>query len=417
MREKLRKLKSAWKKYGLRDFIHKLRLYWQSRLIDRLDVRPLLHYSRSRRILREMLHGACERVIVWRSSFGYAVPLFQRPQHIARELAKSGSLVVYEVSRMTDACRFPRQAEPGLWLFPMQNLFFRFMLMRELRRSPLRKYLQFYSTDWQLCARDLRAYQNAGFALIYEYVDHLDGALSGTGQIPKNVQEKFDFVMSDERVLVVATSRALYEDASRRRGGTKRLVLSTNGVDYDFFQRFEPFCFEPAFQRILDLGKPIVCYYGALASWFDYELARKIAATDRYSLVLIGIKYDDSFDRELRNVENVFFLGPRDYRVLKYYARAADVLVIPFLLNALTEATNPVKLFEYMALHKPIVTTALRECRQYRSVLLADSHDDFLQKLDQALLLRNDARLLSLLDKEARDNDWSKKAKIILDHL
>lgn len=417
MREKLQKLKSAWCKYSPREFFHKLYLYLRLCLIDRFSLRTLLVYPRTRRLLREMLRGEYRRVILWRSSFGYAVPLFQRPQHIARAFAKSGSLVIYEVSRMTDDCCLPRQQEPGLWLFPTQNLFLRCLLMRALRRCSLPKYVQLYSTDWQLRARDLQAYQKAGFGLIYEYVDHLDPALSGTGELPKNVREKFEFVMRDRSVYIAATAHALYEDAARRRGGTERLVLSTNGVNYAFFQHFESFSFEAAFQRILALGKPIVCYYGALASWFDYALAKKIAATGRYSLVLIGIKYDDSYDSQLRGTENVYFLGPRDYRVLKYYARAADVLIIPFIQNELTQSTNPVKLFEYMALQKPIVTTDLSECRRYRSVLVADTHEDFLKKLELALTLRGDPALLSLLDREARENDWSKKAQLILDLL
>ena len=417
MMEKLQKLTSVWRKNSPREFFHKLRLYLQIRLFDRFNPAPLFVYRRTRRLLDEMLQGEYRHVILWRSSFGYSVPLFQRPQHIARAFAKSGSLVIYEVSRMTDGGRLPRQQEPGLWLFPMQNLFLRRLLMRALRRCPHPKYVQLYSTDWQLRARDLQSYQKAGFGLIYEYVDHLDPALSGTGELPKNVREKFDLVMRDRRVLIAATAQALYEDAARRRGSSERLVLSSNGVDYAFFQQFDSFTFEPAFRRILDLGRPIVCYYGALASWFDYTLVKKIAATGLYSLVLIGIKYDDSFDRQLHDTENVYFLGPRNYQVLKYYARAADVLIIPFVQNELTQSTNPVKLFEYMALRKPIVATDLRECRRYRSVLLANSHEDFLNQLKRALALRDDPALLSLLDRDARENDWSKKAQLILDLL
>ena len=166
----------------------------------------------------------------------------------------------------------------------------------------------------------------------------------------------------------------------------------------------------------MERGKPIVCYYGALAKWFDYELVKKIAATGKYSVVLFGIKYDESFDENLPEpVEDLYFLGPRDYHVLKYYARASDVLTIPFKISDITRSTNPVKVFEYMALHKPIVTTDMNECHKYDSILIGKSHEDFLAKLEQAMTLREDPAYLALLDREARENDWSYKARAIVD--
>ena len=206
------------------------------------------------------------------------------------------------------------------------------------------------------------------------------------------------------------------QDVISKRG-TKRLAYSSNGVDYGFFQKFEEnFEFDDAFQQILSRGKPVVCYYGELATWFDYDLVKKIAATGKYSVVLFGIKYDESFDENLPEpVENLYFLGPRDYHVLKYYARAADVLMIPFRITDITRSTNPVKVFEYMALHKPIVTTDMNECHKYDSILIGESHADFLEKLDRAMSLRQDPEYLALLDREARENDWSYKARAIID--
>ena len=67
-----------------------------------------------------------------------------------------------------------------------------------------------------------------------------------------------------------------------------------------------------------------------------------------------------------------------------------------------------------MALQKPIVTTDMNECRKYSSILIGENHEDFLQKLDQAMALRQDPDYLALLDKEARKNDWSYKARAIV---
>jgi len=56
---------------------------------------------------------------------------------------------------------------------------------------------------------------------------------------------------------------------------------------------------------------------------------------------------------------------------LKYYLRRFDVATIPFQVNRVTNSTSPVKLFEYMAGGKPIVTTDMKECRKFQSVLIS----------------------------------------------
>ena len=117
----------------------------------------------------------------------------------------------------------------------------------------------------------------------------------------------------------------------------------------------------------------------------------------------------------MQNCQNVHFLGPKNYKVLKYYAKEADILIIPFLINDITMSTSPVKIFEYMALNKPIVTTNMNECQKYKSVLIGKTHKEFITKLEEAYNLKDDKKYINLLDKEAKNNDWSIKAQHIID--
>lgn len=413
IRDALARLGAARRKYPFPLFCRKLLARLKARLLGRFSLPLLRHPLRTRRLLRQMLSEDCRLVVLWRSGFGYASPLVQRPQHMARALARLGCLMIYEVSPATDPVDTLRREEERLWLFHFGCRGLERMLMRALRRCGKPKVLQVYSTDWLLSAADLSRYRREGFTVLYEYVDHLSPALSGTKELPVNIREKYEYVMRCPDLPVAVTAQRLRRDVIARRGG-KNLALVSNGVDYAFFQRWEPYAFEPEFRAILDSGLPVVCYYGALASWFDYELAEKIAASGRFQVVLIGLKYDDSFDRECHPSARLHFLGPRDYRVLKYYAAAADVLMIPFRINEVTRSTNPVKLFEYMALHRPIVTTDLEECQAWSSVLIGRDHGEFLAQLDRALALRRDRDYLALLDSQARRNDWSEKARQLL---
>lgn len=225
--------------------------------------------------------------------------------------------------------------------------------------------------------------------------------------------------MNDKEAIVVVTADALQRDVIQKRGSVN-LVYSGNGVDYNHFHNDidRNFKFEKKYSEILKFGQPVVGYYGALAKWFDYDLIKYMAAKGKYQIVLFGIKYDDSYEKAgLDKLENVHFLGSRDYQVLQNYASKIDVLTIPFLINDITKATSPVKLFEYMALNKPIVTTDMDECRKYESVLIGRDHAEFIDKLDEAIKKKSDSSYMKLLDKEALENTWEEKAKLIIEKM
>ena len=134
----------------------------------------------------------------------------------------------------------------------------------------------------------------------------------------------------------------LKEDIEAKRG-TENLVFACNGVDYEHYQNiYANFKFDTEFQEILAEKKPIIGYYGAFASWFDYEMIRKLA-TDRpqYNIVLIGTKYDDTLEKSgIEQLSNVHFLGTKSYNVLKNYANKFNVCTVPFIINDITKATS-----------------------------------------------------------------------------
>lgn len=416
MKEKISKLINVYQKYGFIGFCKKLRAYIKANYLDKISFKVFFHKKKYHKIIKSILDNSnYERVILWRSSFGYNVPLFQRPQHIANNLAKKGCLLLYEVTTMTDKVKTLKKHQDNLYLFNFNNIALNKILMQELAKINKPKYIELYCTDWKLTVANIEDYISKGFKFIYEYIDELSPDLAGTKELPKNISDKYEYAMNNDDVYIVASADVLAKDVQKRRGN-KNLGFSSNGVDYEFFENFdEDYEFEPEFQAILDKKKPIVMYYGALAKWFDYELIKKIAKTNKYSIVLFGIKYDGSYDENISDEENIYFMGSRDYKVLKNYAKKSDILTIPFLINDITKATSPVKIFEYMALHKPIVITDLQECRQYKSVLIAKTHTEFLKKLDEASKLINDKKYIKILDKEAKENDWSHKADAIIE--
>ena len=414
MKDKFSKLKNVYKKYGLKIFFVKLYAYIVANYCNKISFAVFFRKNHYRKIIQNILKSEnYDRIILWRSSFGYDVPLYQRPQHISNNLAKMNCLVFYEVTTMTDKVKIIKKQNENLYLCNFNNILLNKLILEELSKIDKPKYVQLYSTDWKLTVEEIERYIKNGYKFIYEYIDDLSPELAGTKELPQNIIDKYEYAMNNLDTFVVVTADFLRQDVIQRRG-EKNLIFSTNGVDYQFFKKFGNYQFEEEFTTILENGKINLCYYGALATWFDYELIKKIEKTDKYNIILFGIKYDESYENHLGSEKNIYFMGPRNYDVLKHYAKTVDILMIPFLLNDITKATSPVKLFEYMALQKPIVTTDMHECRKYKSVLIGKDHEDFLKQLETGYALKTDSDYLNLLDKEAQENDWSIKAKAIV---
>ena len=419
MKDKLSKIKSLIKKYGFIKTIKKVMSYILSKIVNIFNS---MNFIRNRRVSNKLdkilKENNYARIIIWRSNFGWNVPLFQRPQHISLGLSKQKCLVFYEVTHFTDKIKDLEEINNNLILINLENKSIQKILFSKLKNINKPKYIQIYSTDWNMKLEELKEYIKNGYKIIYEYIDEINPILSGTKDIPINIKEKYEYMLSDkENIFVVVTADKLKEDIEKKRG-TEKLVFACNGVDYEHYQNIDnAFKFDETFEQILKQDKPIIGYYGAFASWFDYDMVSNLAKQrPEYNIVLIGSKYDDSLEKSnIEKLENVYFLGTKDYKILKNYASKFNICTVPFLINDITKATSPLKIFEYMALEKPIVTTAMDECKKYKSIFIANNKEEFIELIDKALKLNREENeeYYEILKKEALENTWDSKAKSI----
>ncbi|MBM4341609.1 MAG: methyltransferase domain-containing protein, partial [Deltaproteobacteria bacterium] len=90
---------------------------------------------------------------------------------------------------------------------------------------------------------------------------------------------------------------------------------------------------------------------------------------------------------------------------------------IPYKVDRITNSVFPVKLCEYMAGGKPVVTTNMKECRKFKSVLVSESREDFIQHIRKALLLKDNSDYLKVLSEEAYSNRWEERVDQIISPL
>ena len=340
-------------------------------------------------------------IVAFRPLVDWDLALFQRPHHIARELARQGFLYFFCSPNLGRDTIFGfREIEPGLVLTDQ------YRLLLEHRSN---KTWHVYSTDTSLDVPFGESRLARGESLLYEYIDELHADISGA--IPGEAHLRHRTFLADERIALVTTADKLAEEARKVRRHNH--VLVTNGVDVGHFSL--PRGAHPVpgeLEVIVRRGKPIIGYFGALAKWFDYDLVVELArARPDLQILLIGWNYDGSMKRiDWASVPNVSIIGPIQYEALPRYACWFDVCMIPFMLNAITESTSPIKMFEYMAMRRPIVTTDMPECRKYQSTMVARDRKNFIALIGEALGRRDDAMYLSTLEREARRNSWARKA-------
>ncbi|HAT4154806.1 TPA: glycosyltransferase family 1 protein [Clostridium perfringens] len=412
-----RRTTEVLKEDGLIEVIKRVLRYIKRRIKDKLDNNALTYrknYEEANAIFHKILKKEkFKAVVVFDSRVGWNIPLFQRSQHMANELTDDGYLYFYRTSEQFDPhVKTVEKLKDRLYLVNMANFALQNAMFDLLKEYKGHKFLSLYSTDVYLDEKYIKEkYIDNGFKIIYEYIDELSDEISG--HLPDFVYDRHKNIIEDKSNIAVGSADKLIEEIEEIRG-KENVAMITNGVQYDHWQ-YRSDEVPEKLKDIVSKGNPIIGYFGALAKWFDYELLKKVAKErPNYEIVLIGFLYDNSFkDSKIDELENVHYLGIVDYKELNQYSQYFTMSTIPFLLNDITESTSPVKLFEYMAMGHPIVTTDMRECRKYKSVLIGKSHEDFIEKLDFALTLDKKDEYYNYLKEEALANTWREKAAIL----
>jgi hypothetical protein len=335
-------------------------------------------------------------VIIYTPSADWNTPLFQRPHHFALQLSSDGYTFFYCTRNYVfDNIHGVQALNDNLYLTDRCDLL-----------------PDVFSKGWVFIAsptpfvtiEEIRAYKEKGFRIIYDYIDEIHPFITG---VLTNQLERHHALNANLVDLVLTVSAKLYEEAILKFPREKVLFLP-NGVDYEHFHigRKAEEC-PKDMESIVHEGKPVIGYYGALARWIDYGLIHFVAEQrPDWNIVIIGVDYDGSMN-ELKEMPNVRSIGARPYRELPKYGVWFDVAMIPFKDGDLAKSSSPVKLYEYLAMNKPVVVTRdLVECHNVKGVLVACGRGDFIAKIEEALRRKDDPEYLRQMDETARGNTW-----------
>jgi GT2 family glycosyltransferase/glycosyltransferase involved in cell wall biosynthesis len=182
------------------------------------------------------------------------------------------------------------------------------------------------------------------------------------------------------------------------------VLLVPNGCEPDHFAAAAT----PTATLAPPLHRPVIGYAGALSSsWFDTSLLVTLAERrPDWTFVLIG-PADAELQVTVDTCPNILLLGEVPYTDLPRYVADFDVAIIPFLVNELTRATDPVKLYEYFAATKPVVVTPMPELYSLQGLLtIATDAESFERAIAAFLRAPGDAAAREAV---ARQASWRER--------
>ncbi|TWU49890.1 putative teichuronic acid biosynthesis glycosyltransferase TuaH [Candidatus Brocadiaceae bacterium B188] len=251
--------------------------------------------------------------------------------------------------------------------------------------------------------------------LVYDIFD--DYLCRANGKQSKDLKEREAKVLNRADIVFVVSEKLL----KVLDGRAKQAHIIANGVDTSLFVKAADAETEiPA--QIAKLPHPIIGFVGKVAAWLDFKILAKLAVSHpKWSLVFIGMCEEDNKLSDLpeyrlfRQSPNVHLLGPKIHTSLPGYIKGFDVCIIPYRLEGQVPSSSPLKLYEYLATGKPIVSVDIPHVAHFKPLVrVARNADEFEKEVVNALKESdNNLRLQRLA--VAQQNSWERRAKRVLE--
>lgn len=325
--------------------------------------------------------------------------------HIARRLARRTTLLYVDSPgmrapgtnardlrrlwrKLRAAVQAPQRVQPGLWhctvpqlpwrSLPMVRLLNRWYCTWAVRRAmrltgTLQGAVLWFTVPHPAFLLERLPHAAAIYYCIDDYAAHPGVDAEHISACDRLLSERADHVFVAPPALVAA-----------KREVQAAVSFAPHGVDTELFARAQDAATEiPLPAR--DLPRPVVGYFGLLAAWTDIELLDWLAVQrPHWSFLLVGHAAVDL--GALATRPNVRLVGPQPYESLPGWARAFDVAVIPYRQNQQVRHANPLKLREYLATGKPIVSVPAPEVERFGELVrVAGDRIAFLQAIEAAL--------------------------------
>lgn len=357
-----------------------------------------------------------------------------RKHRWARNWARQGNRVLYVEQQMHWAGWFidirrqfgrafrwlagPRDAdaEPNLWVFTLpvvlpffqmntainwfNNLWLTWVLRWAMKKAGITQPILWTYTPHSADFADRKLGQTF---TVYECVDEFSAA-KGLVHGPTIAAMERDLLRQVD--LTIVTAPALLEN---RALFTRRCELVPNGVDVEHFAKASLAETVPP-ASVAALPKPVVGFIGGVQYWIDFDLiAHAARAHPNWSFAFVGPVEPLARVDKVRGLPNVYFLGRQPYAQVPAYVAGFDVCINPYILDDVAEKCDPLKLYDYLASGKPIVSVDMPAARRFANLMpLTRTPGEFTRALENVLAHPGDG---AGRQRTATEHSWTARFK------
>lgn len=162
------------------------------------------------------------------------------------------------------------------------------------------------------------------------------------------------------------------------------------------------------------LQRPVIGYVGSIGDKIDWDLVQETALLrPGWTFVFIGPVVNHLVPDQIELLPNVRFVGPLPYEVAREWIRNFDVAIMPHLRSSVTDAMHPLKLYNYLAMGAPVVSTPVANLDEIQDLIgIEGTADGFVAAIDARL--HNSARIPA--DRLAAFS-WDRRVGAILENI
>lgn len=403
MKSKIKKVKEYFEENGLKETIKKVYRYTSFKLKVKNPSKSNTVYKLSKKEKQDIKQKTKKKVYIFTNIPYFDVGGGQRAAQLAKTFNSMGYLVEYYYAFNSS------ETVKHTMLLPVTvHKKISKIKLEEFKNKISLEDIFIFEAPMEMFIPYLDIAEKKKCKVIYENIDNWETSL-GNMFFSENALKQF----LEKSEILVGTSKLLEEQIKKYlekyKIKNKKILYLPNAVDSSLF---EP---RKIYEKPEDLiqGKKTLIYYGSLwGTWFDWDLLKKVANSNKdISINLIG-DYAGIIDIKKQMPENIHFLGLKKQTDLPGYLYYSNYAILPFKTDEIGKYVSPLKLFEYIAMNKPVISTKLDDIITYDNVYCSNKSEDWIRWINEGLEFNVEKR-----NEFISNNDWYSRCSELIDNI
>ena len=331
----------------------------------------------------------CKKLVFIFSGTTFIQPIkANRPIHLANEYIKRGIPVIFSYHRWKRSEKIPEYTGDLLFQLPIDITSKLLPLISEI--DIIGEKIFFVSYPHPIVTKYINRFRVNSWRVIYDARDDWE-EFNSVNQAKWYDKYNEKYIINNS-CLTTAVSEPLAKKL-QHWSTNKKVHLSRNALREDFVDK--------SYKQNISKQK-IIGYFGHLTdSWFDWESLKKVAnSRPNYFFEIIGHSEPELLDLP----PNISLLGPKNHLEINHIAKNWSVAIIPFKVSKLSDAVDPIKIYEYLALNLPVVSFKMPQIESYPNTLMAKNVDEFCESIDEFIRHKPQPKLAK---KWLKNNTWA----------